>query len=342
MSPWKSLIRDYIETRNQAELDGDSERMRRVLPDMAHLTQWLARMEQVRESRRQRGIQPDVNETRMRIIDVVGTDGALAADVLLRQSLRYIQYGKAYREERMERERIWLSQRNGRWRIERIVPEIPEKNPQVLGRMKIGRRREVLHASGFRRPDMKAPGRPYINSAVLAGGRSLLRQRAYQRRKVQAYADRWWDHPNPEFIHFQVDCTNYVSQCIFAGGAPMNYTGNRSTGWWYRDQGGKTDWSFSWSVANSLYWYLNNSRNGLTAQRVQSPLDLDIGDVILYDWDGNGEYQHSTIVTAFDGNGMPLVNAHTSNSRHRYWDYRDSYAWSEKTAYRFFHISDVF
>jgi hypothetical protein len=341
MSPWKSLIREYVEARNQAELDGDAAQMRRVLPDLEHLGMWIARMENVLEGRRQRGIVPDLSETRMRIVNVAGTEREVDVDVLMRYSHRYTQYGKAYREERMERERIRLIERNGRWRIQRVEPEVAEKNPQVLGKMKIGRRREVLHAAGFRRPEAQAPVRPYINAAVLDASRPLIRQRAYQRRKAQAYADRWWDHPNPEFIHFQVDCTNYVSQCLFAGGAPMNYTGNRSTGWWYRDQG-KTDWSFSWSVAHSLYWYLNSSRTGLTAQRVQSPLDLDIGDVILYDWDGNGEYQHSTIVTAFDGNGMPLVNAHTSNSRHRYWDYRDSYAWSEKTVYRFFHISDVF
>jgi hypothetical protein len=62
--------------------------------------------------------------------------------------------------------------------------------------------------------------------------------------------------------------------------------------------------------------------------------------VISYDWDGNGHFQHSTIVAAVDARGMPLVNAHTTESYHRYWDYRDSYAWTERTAYRFFHIPD--
>ena len=47
----------------------------------------------------------------------------------------------------------------------------------------------------------------------------------------------------------------------------------------------------------------------------------DAGDVIVYDWDGDGAFQHSTIVTAFDAGGKPLVNAHTVSSRHRYWDY---------------------
>jgi hypothetical protein len=72
------------------------------------------------------------------------------------------------------------------------------------------------------------------------------------------------------------------------------------------------------------------------------PQKLAIGDVISYDWDGNGHYQHSAIVTKIDANGMPLVTAHTSNSNNRLWDYRDSYAWSSKTQYRFSHMPDQF
>lgn len=342
MNSWKQAVSQYVEARNQAELDGDSGALRQHLPDLSHLQQWLKRQDHVREGRQQRGIQPHHHETRMRVERVSESEGETVADIQFRHALSYDQYTKGYSEERIERERVWLKEHKGKWRIVKIQPEIAEKSPSVMGKMKIGKKEQVLHASAYRKGRSKTPGQPYMNQAVLDSSRSLMRQRVYQRRKAQEYADRWWDQPNPEFVNFQVDCTNYVSQCLYAGGAPMNYTGNRATGWWLKGQGGSEEWSFSWSVAHSLYWYLNNSQSGLTAERVQSAMDLDIGDVIIYDWDGNGEYQHSTIVTAFDGDGMPLVNAHTSNSRHRYWDYRDSYAWSEQTVYRFFHIADVF
>lgn len=120
----------------------------------------------------------------------------------------------------------------------------------------------------------------------------------------------------------------------------MIYTDKRDKGWWYRGETNEEQWSFSWSVSHSLQWFLTTSKSNLRADLVQSAEQLAIGDVIIYDWDGNSQYQHSTIVTAKDVNGMPLVNAHTANSRHRYWDYRDSYAWSAKTKYRFFHIHD--
>ena len=49
------------------------------------------------------------------------------------------------------------------------------------------------------------------------------------------------------------------------------------------------------------------------------------GDVILYDWDDDGVYDHESIVVASDGpnpDGTPnwdLVDAHTNNRYHAYW-----------------------
>jgi len=124
----------------------------------------------------------------------------------------------------------------------------------------------------------------------------------------------------------------------------MNYTDRRHLGWWYKGRsGGQELWSYSWSVSNALEAYLAAPRSaGMRATLVEHPWELQLGDVIAYDWDGDGRYQHSTVVTAFDRQGMPLVNANTVSSRHRYWDYRDSYAWTDRTRYRFFHIADEF
>ena len=165
----------------------------------------------------------------------------------------------------------------------------------------------------------------------------------YNRQKAVDYANKWWNSYNPRFRAFEVDCTNFISQCLWAGGAPMSFTNSRSKGWWYRGNGSRTDnWSFSWAVAHNLRWYLATSKSGLTATEVTSPDQLELGDVICYDFDGDGRWQHNTIVTAKDAAGMPLVNAHTDNSRQRHWAYKDSRAWTEKTQYKFFHIHDQF
>ncbi|WP_226576501.1 amidase domain-containing protein [Halobacillus litoralis] len=157
----------------------------------------------------------------------------------------------------------------------------------------------------------------------------------YNRREAVRYADRWWDSYNPVYKKFDVDCTNYISQCLRAGGAPMWGAANRTRGWWYE----RGIWSYSWSVAHALRWYLSGARQGLTATEVSSAEQLSPGDIICYDFQGNGRFDHNTIVVKKDADGMPLVNAHTSNSRHRYWAYEDSTAYTEDIQYKFFRIN---
>ncbi|ENH96622.1 hypothetical protein J416_09604 [Gracilibacillus halophilus YIM-C55.5] len=160
---------------------------------------------------------------------------------------------------------------------------------------------------------------------------------SYDRRKAVQYAERWWNNANPTYRYFEDnDCTNYISQCLRAGGAPMWGAPNRSRGWWYNDE----SWSYSWSVANAFRWYLSGSNVGLKGKELDHASDLLPGDVICYDFQGDGRWDHNTIVVAKDHENMPLVNAHTNNSRHRYWTYEDSAAWTPECEYRFFRIGE--
>ncbi len=157
----------------------------------------------------------------------------------------------------------------------------------------------------------------------------------YNRKAAVQYAQRWWNSYNPAYPKFEVDCTNFVSQCLAAGGAPMRGYPQRNKGWWI---GGGT-WSFSWSVAHSLRWYLEGSSSGLKAKRVQSADLLVPGDVIFYDFTGDGRIDHSSFVVSKTG-GVPLVNAHTANSRNRHWSFITSPAYSPQIKYYFFHINE--
>lgn len=161
----------------------------------------------------------------------------------------------------------------------------------------------------------------------------------YNREQAVAYAKMWWDGRNPAFPSFRDDCTNFISQCLYAGGAPMRGVPNEASGWWMQPQ--KHKWSFSWSVAHSLRWYLETSKEGLVATRVSSPTDLELGDVIAYDFTGDGRIDHTTIVTSIQ-NGIPYVHAHTFDSENRPYHYRDSSAATPNMRYYYFHIADVF
>ncbi|OAT73685.1 amidase domain-containing protein [Parageobacillus thermoglucosidasius] len=158
----------------------------------------------------------------------------------------------------------------------------------------------------------------------------------YDRARAVRYAETWWNSYNPAFPRFEVNCTNFVSQCVYAGGAPMTGYPNRAKGWWCKNN----NWSYSWAVAHSFRWYLSGTRVGLQTIEVSSPEQLMAGDIICYDFQGDGRFDHSTIVVAKDANGMPLVNAHTTNSRMRYWSYEDSTAYTPNIRYKFFHIID--
>lgn len=159
---------------------------------------------------------------------------------------------------------------------------------------------------------------------------------SYNRLKAVQYAERWWNTYNPAYKKFENNCTNYISQCLRAGEAPMRGQPNRGTGWWYQH----TNWSYSWAVAHSLKNYLNTSKSGLRAKQISSPEQLLLGDIICYDFEGDGRFNHNTIVTGKDAYGMPLVNANTYNSRMRYWAYEDSSAYTPNIKYRFYTIVD--
>ncbi|MBV5121238.1 amidase domain-containing protein [Bacillus halotolerans] len=165
---------------------------------------------------------------------------------------------------------------------------------------------------------------------------ALGRAFQYDRLGAVQYAEKYWNKRNPAYKNFSDNCTNFISQCLHAGGAPMRGHPNRGSGWWMK----QSSWSYSWTVAHSMKMYLTNSKAGLRAVRVKSAEELVPGDVICYDFEGDGRFNHTTIVVAKDKGNMPLVNAQSYDSRMRYWSYEDSTAYTPSIRYAFFHIVD--
>ncbi len=147
----------------------------------------------------------------------------------------------------------------------------------------------------------------------------------YDRSAAVRYALQYALSPNPAYVYYEDnDCSNFISQCLRAGGAKDDY--NRTHPWWYNGTP-----SVCWAVAHSLFWYIRtcSQQNGfgikaqtytLTnyneyATRIQGKVVL--GDLIQYR--DEGRIQHSTIITSFDGNGEPLVCQHTFNGKNVTW-----------------------
>ncbi len=320
---WNSILYEYVRCRNQMDDDLLIDPLESLLTDSGYVQLQRLRLKRLEESYIERNSKPINRESKARFLRVQERDHKVVVDLELRSKL---EHKMDHQEERIEKERITLTSHNGQWMISFIEIKDSESSP-------------LFPANDRIKPTQSIP---YLNQHYFANTPSTNRSILYDRHKVQQYADAWWDKSNPQYLAFEVDCSNYVSQCLFAGGAPMNYTGKRATGWWYKGRiNHQEQWSYSWAVAHSLQSYLSYSISGLRANVVDHAHQLTIGDVIVYDWDGDSKYQHSVIVSALDPQGQPLVNAHTTNSKHRYWDYRDSHAWSEKTQYRFLHILDL-
>ncbi|MEC0229642.1 amidase domain-containing protein [Paenibacillus alba] len=335
---WKTALYNYVHAKNQAELEGSAAPLEAYVTDSAYVRTQDVRVRRLLSSYQDRDAKLLRGETKLRLSGVRESGQGIIADIRLHRYLYYQIGSTEHVEERIEMERVTIDSMANRWQVRYTESLQAEKSLSSRQRGFLLPEPEDF-VEGLRR----APSLPYINHSILGGSaqESALRKIIYNRPKVVEYAETWWEKPNPKFEEFEVDCTNFVSQCLFAGGAPMDYTGKRDLGWWYAGRRGHQElWSFSWAVANSLQSFLSHSRKGLHGHVVHDPRELQPGDTISYDWDGDGRFQHNVIVIGKDANGMPLVNAHTYNSRNRYWAYKDSPAWTERTKYVFVRVAD--
>jgi len=336
---WKLTLQQYITMINQAEIEQHGQRVSECTADELHNKRLQERLHRQRERDSFRSAQIAGSEMKAEILSVSELEQEVIINVKFHLTRKISQDGKQYVEERTDQERLWLSKDGQNWQITRVEPIVPERKPRYGGNAQDW----PLQYEGTEEEEPLVT-RPYLNPDLMSSFRYIRATNRYLREQAVAYADTWWNKPNPSYEEFEANCTNYVSQCLFAGKAPMLYTNRRDSGWWYKGRGqkGKEWWSYSWAVSRSLAAFLSKERSsGLRATEVERADQLQLGDVIVYDWNGTNSFQHTTIVTAFDSKGQPLVNANTNASRHRYWDYQDSYAWTPNTRYRFFHISDL-
>ena len=132
---------------------------------------------------------------------------------------------------------------------------------------------------------------------------------SYNRKNVYEYAKKWAYGRNPKYYNFDPvggDCTNFVSQCIYAGCYQMNY--DKNNGWYYIDGNHKSP---SWTGVKFLYKFLITNKGAGPKGKETTINNLDIGDVIQLSFDGNS-FSHSLIVVQNGSNvDNTLIAAHT-------------------------------
>lgn len=157
-----------------------------------------------------------------------------------------------------------------------------------------------------------------------------MREIPYDRDAAVTYARRWALGRNPAYYDFEKlggDCTNFASQCIYAGARTMNFT--PVTGWFYRSLDYR---AAAWSGVEYLYRFLVNNRAAGPYARVVSRKEIEPGDIVQLG-KRDGTYYHSPVVTAVTP--TVLVAAHTYDALDRplsSYDYEIA---------RFLHIAGV-
>ena len=138
----------------------------------------------------------------------------------------------------------------------------------------------------------------------------MLVVKPYLRDRAVTYARKYAFGQNPIFGNFRGiggNCTNFVSQCIYAGSCVMNYT--PTFGWYYVSL---DDRSPSWTGVQFFYNFMVENQ-GVGPFGKDATLDeAEIGDVIQL---GNNEdgFYHTLLIVGFEGED-PLVAAQTNDA----------------------------
>lgn len=155
----------------------------------------------------------------------------------------------------------------------------------------------------------------------------------YRRAAAVAYAHRWAFGRNPQFYDYEEiggDCTNFASQCLYAGSGIMNYT--PIFGWYYISANDKAP---AWTGVEYFRNFLlrDEISPGPFAEEVGLK-ELLPGDFVQFNFKGE-VFSHTPIVVSVGTPPRPgniLLAAHSYDA-----DYRplDSYVYQE---IRYLHI----
>jgi len=121
----------------------------------------------------------------------------------------------------------------------------------------------------------------------------------YRREEALRYAETWARRRNSRYLNFDKlggDCTNFISQCLFAGMDEMNFT--PVTGWYYVDGNHRTP---SWTGVQQLYSFLIANRAQGPRARVADAAGITPGDVVQLGRAGGGFYHSTLVVAASEG-----------------------------------------
>lgn len=155
----------------------------------------------------------------------------------------------------------------------------------------------------------------------------------YDRAAAVAYAHEWAYRRNPAYYDYEEiggDCTNFASQCLYAGTGVMNFT--PVYGWYYIDANNKAP---AWTGVPYFYNFITRETGGPGPFGLDSSLaQMEPGDFVQLRFQRE-IFSHTPIIVAVGNPPTPaniLVAAHSYDA-----DYRPLSTYSVREI-RFLHI----
>ncbi len=141
----------------------------------------------------------------------------------------------------------------------------------------------------------------------------------YDREAAVWYAHKWAYGRNPEYYDYECiggDCTNFASQCVYAGSGVMNFT--PTYGWYYLNANNKAP---AWTGVEYFYNFMTRREVSRGPAAVEADIAaVEPGDVVQISFNGE-TFVHAPVVVAVSRRPVSpadiLIAAHSYDSDNR-------------------------
>ena len=159
----------------------------------------------------------------------------------------------------------------------------------------------------------------FVDYNGMSPTRASSYSKRYNRTAVVNYIRDWWHARNPKFVNCgkNYDCTNFVSQCLHAGGLPMYYhwmcvkNRNSSTFRYTR----------TWTTAESLFDHVLTYLSTVTvysatkySQVEKNISKIESGDLLFFYKYSDQKITHAAIISKIQ-NGIVYYGQHSGDAR---------------------------
>ena len=143
--------------------------------------------------------------------------------------------------------------------------------------------------------------------------KNLATTTRYNYSAMATYAEKYWKDYNRAYRRYNSsggDCTNFLSQSLYAGGWKQVTSSAEDYGTWYS----KTSESDTWIGVNEWSWFTQTAKR---TTPLANAYQMDLGDVLQVDFDKDGSKDHSMMTTYRSSSGVPYLTYHDADTYRR-------------------------